>query len=436
MNGINSANAPSLDLPARFMALSMIALAAIGIASPWALPRLQGSFSDFSLIAFVHLNTLAFIGAMIIGASYQLVPVALQQPLASVRTGRLSFWFYSAGIVVFLTGLLTSRVPAIGLGGSLLGIAFLLYIGVILVTWLRAPERDVVAWHILLGLAGALAGMTLGFLLALNKNNGMLGGGVLDLLAAHIVLMVGGWVLLTFAGVAYRLIGMFTLSERNFIAPLAWLELCLITIATWTLALRFALDLASITGQIGSALLLAGLICFATQIIHLYRKRMRRGIDVHIPFALSAAAFAIAASTLLLVGLVRHDSPNAPIWIAAGWLAIPGFAGTAIQGFFYKIATFLVWLKRYAPVAGRERVPRLEELYSRRLAMAGWACWVAAIVGGAALLLADRAWLSVVAFVLITGLTCFLVNVISISRHWVSGIGGVTARSIATHRTA
>jgi hypothetical protein len=436
MNGINSANAPSLDLPARFMALSMIALAAIGIASPWALPRLQGPFSDFSLVAFVHLNTLAFIGAMIIGASYQLVPVALQQPLASVRVGRLSFWFYAAGIAVFLTGLLTSRVPAIGIGGSLLGIAFLLYIGVILVTWLRAPERDVVAWHILLGLAGALAGMTLGFLLALNKNNGLLGNGVLDLLAAHIVLMVGGWVALTFAGVAYRLIGMFTLSERHFIAPLAWLEMCLIAIGTWTVALQFALDLPSITGQIGSVLMLAGLICFAIQINHLYRKRMRRGFDVHIPYAMTAAAFAIAASALLALGLVRHDSPNAPIWIAAGWLAIPGFAGTAIQGFFYKIATFLVWLKRYAPVAGRERVPRLEEMYNRRLAMAGWACWTAAIVGGAVLVLVDRGWLSVVALVLVSGLTCFLANVISISRHWISGIGGVMDRPIATHRTA
>jgi hypothetical protein len=38
--------------------------------------------------------------------------------------------------------------------------------------------------------------------------------------------------------------------------------------------------------------------------------------------------------------------------------------------------------------------------------------------------------------VLVSGLTCFLANVISISRHWISGIGGVMDRPIATHWTA
>jgi hypothetical protein len=434
MNGINSANAPSLDLPARFMALSMIALITIGVTSPWTLPLLRGPFSSFSLLAFVHLNTLAFIGAMIIGASYQLVPVALQQPLASVRVGRLSFWFYLAGITLFLSGLLMTKVSFLGFGGSLLAVAFLLYLGVILATWLRAPERDVVAWHILFGLAGALVGMTFGFLLALNKENGMLGGRVLDLLAAHIVLMVGGWVAVTFVGVAYRLIGMFTLSERNFIARLGWLELGLLVSGTWISALRFALDIPSVFGQIGAVLMLAGLACFAAQILHLYRRRMRRGFDVHIPFALVSAFFAIAATALFVVGLLRHESPNSSLWIAAGWLAIPGFAGTAIQGFFYKIATFLVWLKRYAPVAGKQRVPRLEELYNRRLAVTGWACWTISIALGAVSLLADLPLLVANSLILIAGLACFLFNVVSISRHWLSGAGGTHDQPNATHR--
>jgi hypothetical protein len=436
VNGLNSANAPSLDLPARFMALSVIALATIGLTAPWTLPLMRGPFSDFQLLAFVHLTTLGFVGAMIIGASYQLVPVALQVPLASARFGRISFWFYLAGLGFFLTGLATEWLLALGIGGSLLAIAFLLYIGVIGATWFRAPERDVVAWHILLGLAGAGVGMTLGFSLALNKSNGMLGPHLLNMLAAHITLMLGGWMLITFSGVAYRLIGMFTLSERHFRPDLAWAELVLAAGGSWALAIRFALDLPAVIGQLGAAALLAGPACFMTQVVRLYRRRMRRGFDVHIPYAVLAAALAIAASALFLIGLARHESPTASIWVAVVWLALFGTAGTAIQGFFYKIATFLVWLKRYAPLAGKERVPRLEELYSRRLAMAGWSLWAVATIGGAILLLGDRAGLPMIGLLLLLGIGCFLINVISIARHWFMAAHSSLARPFAGHRLA
>jgi hypothetical protein len=436
VNGLNSANAPSLDLPARFMALSVIALASIGLTAPWTLPLMRGPFSDFQFLAFVHLATLGFVGAMIIGASYQLVPVALQVPLASARIGRVSFWFYFAGLCFFLAGLTTEWMPALGVGGSLLAVAFLLYSGVIGVTWYRAPERDVVAWHILLGLAAAVVGMMLGFSLALNKSNGMLGSHLLHMLAAHIALMLGGWVMVTFAGVAYRLIGMFTLSERHFRHDLAWAELALTAGGSWALAIRFALDLPAGIGQLGAAALVAGLACFMIQIVRLYRRRMRRGFDVHIPYAVLSAALAITAAALFLIGLGRHEPPNASIWVAVVWLALFGTAGTAIQGFFYKIATFLVWLKRYAPLAGKQRVPRLEELYSRRLAMAGWSLWALATIGGAILLLGDWAGLPMIGLLLLFGVGCFVINVISIARHWFSAAHPSLARPFAGHRLA
>ncbi|HVL24839.1 MAG TPA: hypothetical protein VM450_12195 [Thermomicrobiales bacterium] len=421
MMGLNSRNAPALDLPARFMALSIAAFTVAVLSSPWTLPLLRGGFGAFSLLAFVHLLTLGYIGAMIIGASYQLVPVALQSPLGSVRLGRASFWFYAGGLGLFLAGLTRTWLPGLSIGGTLLGVAFALYFGVIAATWRRAPHRDVVAWHILLGLIGAGAGMSLGVLLAINKSTGMLGDRLLGLLGAHITVMLAGWVGLTLTGVAYRLIGMFTLSEKFFIAWLAWLELALVGGGTLLLALRFAVPLPAIAGQLGAVAVLAGFGCFAAQMARLYRRRMRRSFDIHIPFAMLAGALAVVAATLLTIGLLRHSLPTDPLWIAVGWLAILGVAGSAIQGFFYKIATFLVWLKQYAPVAGTRPVPKLEELYNRRLAMAGWALWTTAIVAGAVLILLDVAALRLVALPLIGGAGCFLVNVIAIARHWIAG---------------
>ena len=421
MNGISSPSAPALDVPARFMGLSIAALAVAALSAPWTLPLVQGPLGAFSLLALVHLLTLGFVGAMLIGASYQLVPVALGARLSSVGVARASFWAYAGGLTLFLGGLARAWTPALAAGGILLGVAFLMYAAVVGATWWRAAHHDVIAWHILLGLIAALAGMSLGVALAVNKGTGLLGGRLPGVLGAHVVMMLAGWVGLTFFGVAYRLVAMFTLAEMAFLPSLAWLELALVGGGTSLLALRAVLGLPVAVAQVGAALLLAGVVAFVAGLRRLYGRRMRRGIDVHMPFAISAAAMAIAAAALLLAGLVPAVPMNRPPWIAAGWLAIPGVAGTAIQGFFYKIATFLVWLRRYAPVAGTRPVPRLEDLYSRRLALAGWALWTSAVVGGAAVILLDVLTMTLVAVPLLAGTACFLVNIAAIARHWAMG---------------
>lgn len=430
MMGLNSANAPELDLPARYMALSIISLASLAVIAPWALPLLRGAFSDFSLLAFVHLATLGFVGSMIIGASYQLVPVAIQAKLISVRVGRISFWFYLTGLALFLLGLAQVWLTALAIGATLLGAAFTLYIGIILGTWLRAPHKDVVAWHIAIAAVHSGVGMIVGVLLAINKSSGMLGDRLLQLLAAHIALMLVGWVLLTFTGVAYRLIGMFTLSEAHFRPWLAWIELALVTSGLWVLALRLTLGWPAWLGQLGAVLLVAGTVCFGLQITRLYRRRMRRVFDVHVPFVIVAAVTAVAATLLLTAGLFTDAAPNDPIWVASIWLALFGTAATAIQGFFYKIATFLVWLRRYAPVAGRESVPKLEDLYHRRLAMSGWLLWALGVVAGTVAILAGGELLPLTGVFLLAGVTCFVINVVLIARHWIFAHGVLAGRLI------
>ena len=146
MMGVSSANAPALDLPARFMALGITGLVISALSAPWSLPLLQEHFSTFRLLAFVHLNTLGFVGAMLIGASYQLVPVAIQTPLASVRLGRWSFWCYGLGLVVFLVGLAQTWLFGLAAGATLLGIGFLLYTGIILVTSTIWPRPSHSCW--------------------------------------------------------------------------------------------------------------------------------------------------------------------------------------------------------------------------------------------------------------------------------------------------
>jgi hypothetical protein len=416
--GLSSNHGPELDLPGRFMVVAMVMLSIVALVSPWAYRLLLDGFYAPHLLAFVHLNTLGVIAAILVGASYQLIPVVLQTPLASVRLGRVSFWFYVAGLLLFLPGVLETWRPGLALGAALVFSGLLLYLILVAATLRQAPKTDVVSWHIALALAGLAGGITFGLLLALNKGSGFLGSATLRLLAAHATLMLAGWVLVMLNGVAYRLVGMFTLSEDQLWHRVAWAELVFSVVGAWGLAAGLALQAPRELLAIAALSVLAGQVLFGTQLVHLYRVRRRRGFDVHIPFALTAAACGIIGTMLLAFGLFTNRALDSPLWIAAGWMAISGVALSAIQGFFYKITTFLVWLHRYAPMAGRGRVPRLEDLYDRRLAKVGWVFWMAALAGSlGAILLSNRSLASVAGTAAFAGLGCFLVNVIRIAAH-------------------
>jgi hypothetical protein len=100
----------------------------------------------------------------------------------------------------------------------------------------------------------------------------------------------------------------------------------------------------------------------------------------------------------------------------AAWLLLAGWLGTAVQGFFYKIASFLVWLRVYAPVAGIKPVPRLEELYGRHAALAALALWVAGVVA-VALTLSWRQpeWTRLAALLVSAGGLIWLANVLRVA---------------------
>jgi hypothetical protein len=416
--GLGTAYAPPLDLPFRFMATALAWLALMTLVYPWHTPLLLGSFYHPHLTTFVHVNTLGLIAATIFGASYQLLPVVLQVPIASVRLARLSWWLYLPGTVAFVVGLSQGWRLVLAAGGTLLFAAIALYVGVVVATLRRSRERDAVYWHIALSVAGLAVAATLGLLLAFSKHLYFLGDATLRVLAAHAVLMVGGWVTPLLTGVAYRLVGMFTLSEDHIRPEWAWTELLLTAGGAWIMAASLLLGGGRIATSAGAAALLGGVGLFACHLWRLYRHRRRRSFDVHIPFAVTATGFGLAAGALVLYGSLTGRAAADPIWMAAGWLAIAGWIQTSMQGFLYKIGTFLTWLHRYAPVVGRQRVPKLEDLYGRRTALAGWACWTVGVAAGGVAALGVIPWLAYVAAGgLSAGAGAFLINAGRVGRH-------------------
>ena len=416
--GLATQYAPPLDLPFRFMATALAWLGVLALVYPWHTPLLLGSFYDPHLLTFVHVNTLGVIAAMIFGASYQLLPVVLGVPIASVKLARISWWLYFPALPLFLLGLSQTWLPALALGGTLLLTAVALYVGIVLTTLRRADQHDVVYWHIALAVVALATAACLGLLLAFSKSGGLLGGLTLPILAAHATLMLAGWVTPMLMGVAYRLVGMFTLSEDRLRERWAVAALAGVVTGAWSLAAGLLWSIRPLA-LLGATGLLGGIVLFTMQLLLLYRVRRRRQFDIHIPFAVSAACFGLLAAGLVFVGLVTARRPSDPIWLTAGWLALAGWAETAIQGFLYKIGTFLTWLHRYAPVAGRQPVPRLEDLYDRRIAVASWMAWTGGVALGAGAALTGIELLArVAAFGLSLGVILLLSNCVRVGAHW------------------
>ena len=125
----------------------------------------------------------------------------------------------------------------------------------------HAPAFNLPARFMALGMFGFLIVAALApwaAPLLLHKGLGFLGGMSAHLLAAHVTLMVAGWVAVLLAGVAYRLVGMFTLAEDALWQPGAWLELVLSTAGAWDLAAVFLFGLDGWARLTGGLLLLAG----------------------------------------------------------------------------------------------------------------------------------------------------------------------------------
>jgi hypothetical protein len=415
--GLATQYAPPLDLPFRFMVTALGWLGVLAVAYPWHTPLLLGSFYDPHLLTFVHVNTLGVIAATIFGASYQMLPVVLGVPIASVRLARLSWWLYLPSLPLFLAGLSQGWLAPLALGGTLLFGAIGMYVGIVLATLFRAPQRDLVFWHLTTSVVGLAIAASLGLLLALSKHLGFLGGLMLPILAAHATLMLGAWVAPLLMGVGYRLVGMFTLTEDKLRESWAWTGLACAAGGASLLAAGL-LALERPIALVGALSILVGLSLFGAQLLRLYRLRRRRVFDVHIPFVLAATAFGVSAIGLVLLGLLTEKTASDPIWVAAGWLAIAGFAETAIQGFLYKIGTFLTWLHHYAPLAGRQPVPRLEDLYDRATAVVGWAAWTIGVAVGAAAALSQLDLLAHLAAAgLSAGAALFLLNAVRVGAH-------------------
>jgi hypothetical protein len=385
------------------LAFMLTGLAALFVGAGWlvAQPSILASYHyNQYVIAVTHLFVLGFVCSVIMGAMYQLIPVALETRLYSERLARWQFAFHLVGVIGMVWMFWKWDMKQVGHFGTVLTVGVGLFVFNIARTLFRVPKWNVTAtavtaalfWISLTVIAGlsiatgkctyeSTSGLaTVGGVKALVSGLRSLAGfmshfNAIGAMHAHAHLGGVGFFTLLLVGVSYKLIPMFTLSEVQ--SPRrAALSVALLNVG---LAGSFIAILLQSPWKLACAfVVIAALTIYGWELAAILRARKRQSLDWGVLYFVTAVALLIPVS-LLAVVLSWPGLPLNPftgqLENLYGFLGLLGVVTFAITGLLYKIIPFLVWFGVYSRHVGRARVPRLGDMYSSRLQMIGyWSC--------------------------------------------------------------
>ena len=152
--GVQPEQGPPLSVPFSFFLTAPIAIIAAGVLLFIGDGALAARAKEWT-IGLTHLGTLGFLGAVMMGAMYQMLPVVAG---ATVRPVRLSHVVHAAlvvGLVALVWAFMTSHVFSFALAWICLGAAFALFLIPVAVALIRAPVRTTTV----LGMSFAVLGL-------------------------------------------------------------------------------------------------------------------------------------------------------------------------------------------------------------------------------------------------------------------------------------
>jgi hypothetical protein len=360
--------APPLAIPLSFFALAPLALLGAGAllvilgAAPLA------AWWSPSAVALTHLLTLGFLGSVMLGALYQMLPVVASAPVRGVYAAYAVLAAWALGISAFAWGMVRGDSVALGVALGALGGALALFAlpaGVALAA--SGARTDTVR-----GMKGAFTSLLAVAGLGLTLLAAMLWADI-DIPRAlvrriHLAFGVLGWVGGLIAAVSWQILPMFYLApeppaaSRRLVGATLGIGLA-ITAFAWAPVALAGPGLAGAADGIatlGTAIAL--LACWGLHPLVALRaiaKRRRRRADPSLDFwraALVTAGLLLAAAPFTLVS----DDPRA--LAALGYVALVGWAGAIVHGMLSRIVPFLVWFHWYSPLVGIQDVPSMKAL--------------------------------------------------------------------------
>jgi len=398
----------------RYLATAAAAyvLATLGVV--WLAPELSGHYYQPRLFALTHLVTLGWITLSIVGASYQIVPVALGRPLWSERLARWQFWILVTGIAGMVSHFYLGTWTGLAASAALAGSGIALHVLNMAMTLRGLRDSTFTARAVGLGHAGLALTALFGLILSINRLWPLLPGDALATLHAHVHLALLGWVTPMVLGVASRIYPMFLVSPE----PAPWLG----RVQLWGLgagvpALVVGLIAAPALTVPAALAVSAAVVAHGVSVLTMTRASRRPALDWGLRLALTGTAVLVPLTAMGLgfaFGLLA--GPRAAL--AYGALALGGWSSLTIAGVMLKIVPVLVWHHVYGPRVGRAPVPSMAQLTAPRLeALAHALLTVGTLLLVVTLAVGEVAWIRGAGVVLALGGLAFAAALAHALRH-------------------
>lgn len=363
-------------LALRYLATAAAAYVLAALAVVWLAPELSGHYYQPRLFALTHLVTLGWITLSIMGASYQIVPIALGRPLWSERLARWQFWILVTGIAGMVSHFYLGTWPGLAAAAALVGSGVALHVFNVAMTLRGLRDSTFTARAVRLGHAGLALTALFGLTLSANRLWPVLPGDALATLHAHVHLALLGWVAPMVFGVAARIYPMFLVAPE----PAPWLG----RVQLWGLGLGLPVLIAGLIAAPaltapGALAVSAAVAAHGVAVLTMARASRRPGFDGGLRLALTGSAVLvplIAGGLGFAFGLL--SGPRAAL--AYGALALGGWSSLTIGGVMLKIVPVLVWRRVYGPRVGRVPVPSVAQLTAPRLEALAYALLTAGML--------------------------------------------------------
>ena len=288
-------------------------------------------------IAAVHVLTLGVLVATAMGASLQMLPVALSRPAPPEAACEAVFWSFAAGAVLLIGGFAVTAPTFVAAGAVVAAIGIGIYAVLIGRTLIGHRGQRLVALHVWAAQAAvAVAAAVLAVLLAADIDHGFLPDHGRTALA-HAVLAGYGFMGLLALGFSHIMIPMFAIAQPpQGRAP----EVAFWLVVTALVAGVIGALLGStpvVVVAVGLAITGAGL--HVRHMVTMLRSRMRKRLGPE--FLLIGASWVLLLASLIAAGTVAIDFAPDTGPALFGFLLLFGWLLTLLVGVLQRIMPFL-----------------------------------------------------------------------------------------------
>jgi hypothetical protein len=417
---------PNLALmPARRLPLVYFAFAHVCLATAFATlaidsRELLGFFYGPRMVAVVHLVTLGWISASILGSLYVIGPLAFRMPLPAGRLDGVAFGAFVVGVLGMVSHFWLNHLVGMAWSGGLVALAFVYVSGRVLRRLPSAPVGLEAKLPLGLALINGVLAAAAGIVLGVNKADPFLPLPQLATVFGHAHLAAVGWGTMMVIGAGYRLIPM--------LLPAAMPK------GRWPLAAAILTEagvLGLFAGFLTESPLLgpfavvtaAGLAVFAGQIAWMLRRLRpapaeRPRPDWTVAHALQAFVYLTLTTVggVLLAFLPRSEA-TFRVATVYGVFGLVGFLSQIVVGVEGRILPLFTWLWGFADTGYRQGPPSLHRAPVHGLQAVVFFLWTLGVpLLALGLFLESRPVVVPAALLLLLGVVLAVANAVTVLR--------------------